>query len=155
MFKKILSVGSLVVGMIGVQPSQAQNFNQERLVQEIAGDYAFKDPDSGEHVIFSVDKQGQIKLEKNSIYLSARIEYLGLANEAGSHAPVTANLIFSGGSDEDVYNLILRVFLVKNGWHQKLKLVDTLLTHSDGPNGILSYKKLPEFQLAPLNARRF
>ncbi len=40
MLKKILSVGSLVVGMIGVQPSQAQNFNQERLIREIAGDYA-------------------------------------------------------------------------------------------------------------------
>ena len=153
MFKKLFLIGTLALALIAVKPSLGQSFNQERFVKAIAGDYSFATPDTGDKVIFTTDKKGQLKLKENSTYFNASIEYSALANEVGSHAPVTANLVFSGGSDEDVYNLILRVFLVKDGRQQNLKLVDALLTHSDGPNGILSYKKLPEFQLAMLNAR--
>ncbi len=128
----------------------AQIHPESMLADEIQGTYVLQDTNTQPNLSFEI-RGSKVKVLKPYEYYNASLQFINLGNNWGNHPAPLAQVVISGGSDEDVYNIVLRFFLNKNKNQKSLTLIDAIETKSDGLEDILSYRKLetPLFKKLP------
>ncbi|EQC47263.1 hypothetical protein [Bacteriovorax sp. Seq25_V] len=112
--------------------------NKYHAMNVFKGDYKFKNPQTGNDVLFSITNKGEITLLENDDFYNAKVEVQSLGNNLGPDGLSVMTVMLAGGSDEQTMTTFIRLYPVQIDDKDSVKvaMIDAIQVENDGPNGV-------------------